>query len=150
MNRPETFAEWSLLFDDFKRRINDEESFHAAFDGSFDPNCGTADMWAEEYLGALNERLRSAQKRFERDLSHAHSDTEIQAALGSLKRELKLIYRFASLPCTENIESLDDCRGIVIKAAESIESSLLSSSAADRSGKLAVFIKNARLTKLSE
>lgn len=150
MDRPETFAEWSMLFDDFKQRINDAEVFHAAFEGTFDPECGTADIWAEEYLGALNERLHSAQKRFERDLSHTHSDIEIQAALGSLKRELKLIYKFACLPCTEGIKSLDNCCDIVTNAAASIESSLISSSTADRSGKLAVFIKNARLTNLSE
>lgn len=150
MDRPETFAEWSMLFDNFKQRINDEETFRAASEGTFDPNCGTADIWAEEYLEAINERLRSAQKRFERDLLHAHSDAEIYASLCSLKRELKLIYRFADLPCTEKIESLDGCCDIVTKAAENIESSLISSSSADRSGKLAIFIKNAHLTKLSE
>lgn len=150
MNYPETFAEWSRLFDDFKNRINDTDTLEAAYKGIFEPSGGTAEIWAEEFLDALNERLKLAQKRFDRDLSHARSDTEIQSALSSLKRELKLIYKFAGLPCANGIKSLDDRCDMVVKAAENMESSLLNSAKADRSGKLAVFVRNARITRLTQ
>lgn len=150
MAYPETFAEWCELFDEFKERINDEQNLKYAYSGSFDPSVDTAEMWAEAFLAAVNERLKLAQKRFERDYSHARSDIEIQSSLSSLKRELKLIYKFMCMPCIEKIESLDGCCDIVTNAAKNIETSLLDSAKADRSGKLAVFVRNARISRFND
>ncbi|MBQ5331665.1 MAG: hypothetical protein J6K92_00165, partial [Oscillospiraceae bacterium] len=92
MNVPETFSEWCDLFDDFRNRRRDDEVLEAAASAEFDDTPIVAEMWAEEYLNAINDRLKLAQKRFERDMSYAKgSDADIHRALFSLKRELKYI-----------------------------------------------------------
>lgn len=150
MNVPETFSEWCDLFDDFRNRRRDDEVLEAAASAEFDDTPIVAEMWAEEYLNSINDRLKLAQKRFERDMSYAKgSEAEIHRTLLSLKRELKFIYSFATIPCTIESESLQDTGDIVLTAARTIESSLSNSAKNDRSGKLSVIVKNIKLSDIT-
>lgn len=150
MRTPETFAEWCDLFNEFKERINDEENLKAAYEGSFEFVPGAAELFSEKFLQAINERLKLAQSRFDRDMSHARgSEGEISRALSALKRELKIIYRFSVMPCTAGTESLSGCCDIVTDAAKTIESSLINSAKNDRSGKLSVMVKNAQISNIT-
>lgn len=150
MKVPETFSEWCDLFDKFRNRICDEEVLEAASSAEFDDTPIVADMWAEEFLNAINDRLKLAQKRFDRDMSHSNgSEAEIHRILLSLKRELKYIYQFSVIPCTLGSKSLEDSGEIVLTAAKTIEASLSDSAKNDRSGKLSVIVKNIKLSDIT-
>ena len=150
MKIPETFAEWCDIFDDFRNRRCDEEILEAASSAEFDDTAVVAEMWAEEFLNAVNDRIKLAQKRFERDMSHiGNSEADIHRALLSLKRELKYIYSFSVIPCTMSSESLKNTGELVISAAKTIESSLADSARNDRSGKLSVIVKNIKLSDIT-
>lgn len=150
MKVPVTFSEWCDLFGNFKNRLYDEEVLEAASQAEFDDTPIVAEMWAEEYLNAINDRLKLAQKRFERDMSHANgSEAEIHRILLSLKKELKFIYKFSQIPCTKESESLENTGDIVLTAAKTIESSISDSAKNDRSGKLSVIVKNIKLSEIT-
>lgn len=150
MNLPESFAEWCDLFDDFKNRLHDEEILKAASMAKFDDTPIVAEMWTNEYLSAINDRIRIAQKRFDRDMTYAKgNEADIYRALTALKRELKYIYKFADIPCCKEVEGLKDTKNIVLQAANTIENSLTESAKADRSGKLSGLIKSIKLSDIA-
>lgn len=150
MQSPNSFAEWSDLFDRLKSGGYEDELLKAAQGGSFEWEAGVAELWTEDFAEVLKARIEIAKKRFDRDFSHSCRDEgSIYRALIQLKKDLCYALTLSQLPCIPDEQKplyADLIRKAAIQFATSLENS---ARLEDRSGKLAMIVKKVNIENLN-
>ena len=145
---PTTYAEWVGLLDMLKRKVSDENVRSALKCGKIAWQSGVSERFAQKLIDTVNFRLDAAADKFQKDMSRTGGqESAIVQALIALRKELSFLIDILDMPALPQKDREHYC-GLVREQADSMQASLESSAKTDRSGKMAVLVRNNKVNDI--
>ena len=142
---PHTYSEWTEILDMLQSKADDEAVLSAMQQGTIEWQSGVAERFTIRLIDAINHRINCATDKFQREMSRtAGQERAIVQALLALKKEFAFLVKAIDLPVIPE-KDRNRYRNLVIDQANKIQSSLEDSAKSDRTGKLAVLVRNNRV-----
>jgi uncharacterized protein YicC (UPF0701 family) len=139
---PRIYSEWVEALDMLRTKTDDDAVLQALQQGTIEWQSGVAERFAKKLTDAINARMNAATDRFQKDLNNArgHEGNIVQALL-ALRKEMSFLSHAISLPAIPE-KDRTQYQQLVLKQADSVQSSLEDSAKKDRTGKLASVVRN--------
>ena len=145
---PGDYAQWITLLDRFKNREDDEAVLAAMQKGTLAWQAGVAERFARKLIDAVNFRMNAATDRFQKEMTRTRGqERAVVQALLTLRKELSFLYKAMDLPVLPEKDRQHYLQ-LVVDQANKMQRSLEDSAKADRTGKLASIVRNARVNVL--
>lgn len=145
---PGDYAQWITLLDRFKNREDDEAVLAAMQKGTLAWQAGVAERFARKLIDAVNFRMNTATDRFQKEMTRTRGqERAVVQALLTLRKELSFLYKAMDLPVLPEKDRQHYLQ-LVVDQANKMQRSLEDSAKADRTGKLASIVRNARVNVL--
>lgn len=145
---PGDYAQWITLLDRFKNREDDEAVLAAMQKGTLAWQAGVAERFARKLIDAVNFRMNAANDRFQKEMTRTRGqERAVVQALLTLRKELSFLHKALDLPVLPE-KDRQHYMQLVVDQANKMQRSLEDSAKADRTGKLASIVRNARVNVL--
>lgn len=142
MRVPYTYAEWSDVLDNLKKKTDDDRVLSLMKQGTIEWQPGVADRFIKQLFEAINYRLNKAADMFRTSISRARGQERIiTQAILSMRKELIYLKEAVNLPALPQRER-EYCTGIIKEQADEFQKMLEEIAKSDRSGKLSSVIRN--------
>lgn len=143
---PRTYAQWSACLDRLAVGTEDEACLDRMRRGELSWAGGVATLFSQRMVAEFNTRLTRCSEHLTRDLRVGMDESLIVRAILNARHALHFLHRLAgveSFPDTLRTHLTDEVRKFVQRAQESLENSART----DRSGRLAVLLRNNPLSR---
>lgn len=144
MNRvriPETYAEWMDVLDLLEEGAADAAVLEAMQGGTLAWQTGVAERFGRRLTAVINTRINRAKDRFQREITRSGQERSYVGAMMGLRREFRFLKTAVHLPAIPE-EHRSKLEQLVQAEADSVQQSLADSARTDRSGRLAVIVRN--------
>lgn len=143
---PVTYAQWSECLDRFATGLEDEAVLVLMSRGTAPWTGGAGPLFAQRLAEVFNARLTICSERLTRDLRTSSDEGTVVRAVVNARQSLSLLHRLstlASLPDTLRAHLSSEVRAFAERSQKSLEDS----ARADRSGRLALVLRNNNLLR---
>ena len=139
---PTSYAEWSALLDRCPGAPaeSDTEILALARAGTIAHGDGVTDRLVERIVELINRRLRTCNELLQAELKRGHGETEFVRAILVFRKRMAFPKALAAVPVLPDNVRTQLEQGVVTAALKAQES-LLESAKADRTGRLALWIR---------
>lgn len=145
---PTNYSEWVDILEMLKDKTDDEGVLNAMRSGRIEWQSGVAERFTKRLVEAVNFRLNAATDKFQKEMSRsAGQERLIIQALLQLRKELSFLYKAIDLPVIPE-KDRKHYSSLVLDQANEIQKSLEDSARHDRTGKLAVIVRNNKVNSL--
>ena len=145
---PKTYSEWAEILTLLEQKVDDEAVLNAMHRGTIEWQTGVADPFSQNVIDVINIRMNWATDKLSKDMSRAKGqESVIVQALLSLRREMCFLAKAINLPAIPT-DYRQQYHQLVIKQANSMQSSLEDSAKQDKTGKLASIVRNHRVNMI--
>ncbi len=148
MKTPTNYLEWCKLFDEITTSSRNEEFMDAVRHGTISWTSGVAERFVRSASEMIRKRVNSAHDSYQRQMKNARGvSNNLVNALNSLHKEYQYVYKLANvLPIPEEYRAT--LVKSVVDQANQTQTSLEDSAKADRTGRLLILVRNAKVNKL--
>ncbi|HOD47185.1 MAG TPA: hypothetical protein PKK58_07370 [Opitutaceae bacterium] len=148
---PTSYAEWSALLDRCPGAPaeSDTEILALARAGTIAHGDGVTDRLVERIVDLINRRLRICNELFQAALKRGHGEMEFVQAILVFRQRMEFPKALAAIPVLPDKVRTQLVQGVVAAALKAQES-LLESAKADRTGRLALWIRQNPLVPPSQ
>ena len=142
---PKTYSDWVAVLDMLQEKSDDEAVLTAMQNGTIEWQTGVAERFARKLIDVINYRMNAAIDKFQKEMSRSNGqERAIVQALLALRKELCFLSKAINLPAIPE-KDRKQYYDLVIRQADSVQSSLEDSARKDRSGKLAGIVRKNRV-----
>lgn len=142
---PKTYSDWVAVLDMLQEKSDDEAVLTAMQNGTIEWQTGVAERFARKLIDVINYRMNAAIDKFQKEMSRSNGqERAIVQALLALRKELCFLSKAINLPAIPE-KDRKQYYDLVIRQADSVQSSLEDSARKDRSGKLASIVRKNRV-----
>lgn len=139
---PKTYSEWVAVLDILKAKTDDDEVLLAMQAGTIEWQSGVAERFSKRLIEVINFRMNAAADKFQKEIGRSGvQERAIVQALLALRKELRFLSQAINLPAIPE-EDRKYFYQLVVDQANNMQNSLEDSAKHDRSGKLAIIVRN--------
>lgn len=141
---PHSYAQWSNCLDRLSTGLEDEVCLSCMAIGKLSWTGGVSTLFADRLGQEFNIRLIRCAERLTRDLQFTKDESSVVKAILNARQSLHFLHRLAQTPSFPELVRthwMDEVR----KFAQRSQNSLEASAKTDRTGRLAVLLRNNNL-----
>jgi len=146
---PDSYAQWSDCLERLSKGLEDESCLRCMAAGRLSWTGGVATLFADRLGQEFNVRLTRCSERLTRDLQSTADESSVVRAVMNARQALHFLHRLAHTPAFPEVVRTH-WTDAVRKFSQRAQKTLEVSARSDRTGRLAVLLRNNNLERYGD